>query len=129
MHMPSGADHWMLAANVLGCIMDATRWTARCSRSTFTSVRTMVTTWSVKLSRNPTVMIFKMICQAGQAGRQHELAVENGTQVMGTYGAMFPENDNALQDEQVRNADGYDCEHRAREDEVLASVGASVLRS
>lgn len=69
MHMPSGADHWMLAAKVLGCIMDAARWTVRCSRSTFTSVRTMVTTWSVKLSRNPTVMIFKMICQTGKAGR------------------------------------------------------------
>lgn len=44
MHMPSGPDHWMLAAKVLGCIADATRWAVRCSRSTLTSVRTMVTT-------------------------------------------------------------------------------------
>lgn len=30
---------------------------------------------------------------------------------MGTYGAMFPENDDALQNEQVRDSDGNDCEH------------------
>lgn len=109
--------------------MDATRWAVRCSRSTFTSVRTIVTTWSVKLSRKPTVMIFKMICQTGEVSVSTGSQLNTGRRSWGTYGAMFPENDDALQDEQVRNADGYDCEHRAREDKVLASVGASALRS
>lgn len=42
-----------------------------------------------------------------------------------TYRAVLPENDYSLEDEEVRDPDGDDREHRARKDELLASAARS----
>ena len=44
---------------------------------------------------------------------------------MKTYRTVFPEDDDPLEDEQVGDADRDDGEHRAGEDELLASVRRS----
>ncbi len=96
------------------------------------SVTIMVATWAMKLTRKPTVMILRTICQRMSApicdwgGEQ----VRCGRKPMsvcakGTYRAVLPEYDNTLEDEEVRDSDRDDGEHRTGEDEVLASVARS----
>lgn len=82
------------------------------------SAKTIVVTCATKLRRNPAVITFRTICKASNEVSLARVRIHKRR----AHRSLFPEDNDALEDEKVRDADRDDGEHRTGEDELLASA-------